>query len=169
MKLWLLNCNIKDISPKILLETALLCEQFWLWNLRYRVICNNFHHLIYSVGTFSAGSSIDSQRVDISTHVVLEYDVTDLVECLGWSGLELTIDLTTDQQGGGWAALAGCHREVWWQQGGLRSLWLLGTLWLTMKTCWKNTILCQNWLPELGLAKPSVKNQSMLDYNVFLS
>ena len=47
------------------------------------------------VATFGAGSSTDSQRVGSSSHVVVEYDVTDLVELLGWSGLEVTARLTS--------------------------------------------------------------------------
>ena len=47
------------------------------------------------VATFGAGSSTSSQRVDSSTHMVVEYDVTDLVESSGWSGLELTARLTS--------------------------------------------------------------------------
>ena len=47
------------------------------------------------VATFGGGSSTSSQRVDSSTHMVVEYDVTDLVESSVWSGLELTARLTS--------------------------------------------------------------------------
>ena len=48
------------------------------------------------VATFgSSMSSTSSQRVDTSTHMVVEYDVTELVDSLGWFGLELTARLTS--------------------------------------------------------------------------